>query len=122
MVRHDGHRLSPSTVLRIMADEGLLLHADYQKQRRELAKQRKAAFAAPPTGRVRTRSGSSTSVSTRPLAAGPGGLPVLRTITRSTSSAGTGHRPRTSTTRSPVSNSPSRRPKRCSAACPWSTI
>ena len=31
MVRHDGHRLSPSTVLRIMADEGLLLHADYQK-------------------------------------------------------------------------------------------
>lgn len=50
MVRHDGHRLSPSTVLRIMADEGLLLHADYQKQRRELAKQRKAAFAAPPTG------------------------------------------------------------------------
>ena len=31
MVGHDGHRLSPSTVLRIMADEGLLLHADYQK-------------------------------------------------------------------------------------------
>ena len=50
MVRHDGHLLSPSTVLRIMADEGLLLHSDYQKQRRELAKQRKAAFAAPPTG------------------------------------------------------------------------
>ena len=50
MVRHDGHRLSPSTVLQIMADEGLLLHADYQKQRRELAKQRKAAFAASPTG------------------------------------------------------------------------
>lgn len=50
MVRHDGHHVSPSTVLRIMADEGLLLRADYQKQRRELAKQRKAAFAAPPTG------------------------------------------------------------------------
>ena len=32
-----------------MADEGLLLRADYQKQRRELAKQRKAVFAAPPT-------------------------------------------------------------------------
>ena len=50
MVRHDGHLVSPSTVLQIMADEGLLLHADYQKQRRELAKQRKAAFAASPTG------------------------------------------------------------------------
>ncbi|WP_281491853.1 IS3 family transposase [Buchananella hordeovulneris] len=50
MVRHDGHRVSPSTVLRIMAYEGLLLRADYHKQRRELAKQRKAAFAAPPTG------------------------------------------------------------------------
>lgn len=49
MVRHDGHLVSPSTVLRIMADEGLLLRADYQKQRRELAKQRKAVFAAPPT-------------------------------------------------------------------------
>lgn len=32
-----------------MADEGLLLHADYQKHRRDVAKQRKAAFAAPPT-------------------------------------------------------------------------
>ncbi len=37
-------------VLRITADEGLLLHADYQKQRRELTEQRKADFAAPPTG------------------------------------------------------------------------
>lgn len=50
MVRHEGHRLSPSTVLRIMADEGLLLHAGYQEQRRDVAKQRKSAFAAPPTG------------------------------------------------------------------------
>ncbi|MEL4506394.1 IS3 family transposase [Luteococcus sp. H91] len=50
MVRHDGHLVSPSTVLRIMADEDLLLRSDYQKQRRELARQRKAAFAAPPTG------------------------------------------------------------------------
>ncbi|WP_423861377.1 IS3 family transposase [Arachnia propionica] len=50
LVRHAGHHVSPSTVLSIMADEGLLLRADYQKQRRELARQRKAAFAAPLTG------------------------------------------------------------------------
>lgn len=50
MVRFDRHLVSPSTVLRIMADEGLRLHADYQKQRRELTLQHKAAFAAPPSG------------------------------------------------------------------------
>ena len=50
MARHAGHSVSPSTVLRILDTEGLLLKADYQRERRELAKQRKAAFAAPPTG------------------------------------------------------------------------
>jgi len=50
MVRHDGHRLSQSTVLRVLAEEGLLLKADYQRERRQLAAARKAAFAAPPTG------------------------------------------------------------------------
>lgn len=50
MVRHDGRPLSQSTVLRILAEEGLLLKADYQRERRQLAKQRKAAFAAAPTG------------------------------------------------------------------------
>lgn len=39
-----------STVLRVLDDAGLLLKVDYQRQRRELARQRKAAFAAPPTG------------------------------------------------------------------------
>lgn len=34
MVRHDGHRLSQSTVLRILGEEGLLLKADYQRERR----------------------------------------------------------------------------------------
>ncbi len=32
-----------------MRDEGLLLPAEYQKQRRELAKDRRAAFAKNPT-------------------------------------------------------------------------
>lgn len=39
-----------STVLRILDGEGLLLRADYQRERRQLAQQRRAAFAAPPTG------------------------------------------------------------------------
>ncbi|WP_246840059.1 integrase core domain-containing protein [Auritidibacter sp. NML130574] len=50
MTRHDGHRVSQATVLRTLRDEGLILPAEYQKQRRELAKERKAAFAVTPTG------------------------------------------------------------------------
>jgi putative transposase len=50
MARHGGHRVTCSTVLRILDDEGLLLKADYQRDRRRLAQQRRAAFAAPPTG------------------------------------------------------------------------
>ncbi len=50
MARHGGQRVSASTVLRVLDTEGLLLKADYQRERRETAKQRKAVFAAPPTG------------------------------------------------------------------------
>ena len=50
MTRHDGHRVSQSTVLRLLRDDGLILPSEYQKQRRELAKDRKAAFAVTPTG------------------------------------------------------------------------
>src|SRR5450756_1198317 len=50
MVRYDGHRVSQATVLRLLRDEGLILEANYQRERRELAAGRKAAFAAPPTG------------------------------------------------------------------------
>ncbi|MBA2738930.1 MAG: DDE-type integrase/transposase/recombinase [Nocardioidaceae bacterium] len=50
MARHRGHAVTMSTVLRILDDEGLLLRADYQRERRQLAQQRRAAFAAPPTG------------------------------------------------------------------------
>ena len=50
MARHDGYRLAQRTVARLLDAEGLLLKQDYQRQRRELANARKAAFAAPPTG------------------------------------------------------------------------
>ncbi|WP_134773219.1 integrase core domain-containing protein [Ornithinimicrobium flavum] len=50
MARHSGHRVSMSTTARILDDAGLLLKADYQRERRQLAQQRKAAFARSPTG------------------------------------------------------------------------
>ncbi|OZB78891.1 MAG: transposase [Microbacterium sp. 14-71-5] len=50
LCRHDGVGVSEASVLRIMRAQGLLLPAAYQRERRELAKARKAAFAAPPTG------------------------------------------------------------------------
>ena len=50
MVRHDGHVVSEATVLRLLRDEGLLLPAHYQRERRKLAERRKAAFANDPTG------------------------------------------------------------------------
>jgi len=48
--RHSGYRVSQSSVLRILDEAGLLLKADYQRERRQLAQARKAAFAAPPIG------------------------------------------------------------------------
>ena len=50
MVRHDGHVVSEATVLRLLRDEGLILPAHYQRERRKLAERRKAAFAKEPTG------------------------------------------------------------------------
>jgi putative transposase len=50
MCRHDGHRISQATVLRLLRDERLLLEANYQRERRQLAARRKAAFATEPTG------------------------------------------------------------------------
>ncbi|WP_223145195.1 IS3 family transposase [Actinotalea subterranea] len=47
MLRYDGHRVSQATVLRLLRDEGLILEANYQRERRELAANRRAAFAAP---------------------------------------------------------------------------
>ncbi|SDZ20232.1 hypothetical protein SAMN05660209_05011 [Geodermatophilus africanus] len=45
MCRHDGHRVSSATVLPLLREEGLLLEASYQRERRPLAARRKAAFA-----------------------------------------------------------------------------
>lgn len=50
MVRHDGHVVCEATVLRLLRDEGLILPAHYQRERRNLAERRKAAFATEPTG------------------------------------------------------------------------
>jgi transposase InsO family protein len=50
LMRADGHAVSTSTVERAMRRRGLLQPIDYQGERREHAKARKAAFADPPTG------------------------------------------------------------------------
>ncbi|MEU5384478.1 integrase core domain-containing protein [Kitasatospora cineracea] len=42
--------MSQATVLRLLRDEGLLLAANYRRERRELAARRKAASATEPTG------------------------------------------------------------------------
>jgi transposase InsO family protein len=50
MARHDGCRISQATVLRLLREEGLILEANYQRERRKLAERRKAAFAKEPDG------------------------------------------------------------------------
>ena len=50
MCRHDGLVVSQASVLRLLRDEGLILEAAYQRERRQLAARRKAAFATEPTG------------------------------------------------------------------------
>lgn len=49
----DGFDASPATVRRALARRGLLQPVGYQRERRELARARKAAFLAPPTRRNR---------------------------------------------------------------------
>jgi len=50
MCRHEGVAVSQASVLRPLGDEGLLLEANYQRERRQLAARRRAAFAVEPTG------------------------------------------------------------------------
>jgi putative transposase len=50
LMRADGNQVSISTVERAMRRRNLLQPQEYQRERRELAKARKAAFADPPTG------------------------------------------------------------------------
>ena len=47
--RHHGHRLSMSSVLRVLTEADLVQRADYQRERRKFAQERKAAFAVTPT-------------------------------------------------------------------------
>ena len=49
MTRGHGPVHGASTVLRILDDAGLVLKADYQRQRRDLAKTRKAALMVEPS-------------------------------------------------------------------------
>ncbi len=53
MMRADGEEASTSSVLRAMARRDLLQPAGYQRERRELAKARRAAFVVSPTRRNR---------------------------------------------------------------------
>ena len=50
MTRCDGHRVSQATVLGLLRDEGPILPANYQRERRRLAQRREVAFATSPTG------------------------------------------------------------------------
>jgi putative transposase len=50
LMRTDGYDVSVSTVERAMRRRNLLQPVEYHRERRELAKARKAAFADPPTG------------------------------------------------------------------------
>ena len=47
LARFVGHEVSASTVARTLDDAGLLLTADYQRDRRQTARERKAAFMEP---------------------------------------------------------------------------
>nr|MBA2768641.1 transposase [Sporichthyaceae bacterium] len=50
MCRHDGHRISAATTLRILRRRNLLQPVGYTRERRQLAAARRAAFLVPPTG------------------------------------------------------------------------
>lgn len=50
MTRHDGHEVARVTVPGLPRDEGLVLLAHYQRERRELAERRRAAFVKEPDG------------------------------------------------------------------------
>lgn len=53
LCRHDGLRVSDATCLRVLRDSGLVLPADYVRERRDLAKARRDAFVTIPTRRNR---------------------------------------------------------------------
>ena len=50
MVRHDRHVVSGAAILRLLREEGLILPAPCQRERRRLAERGRAGFANDPTG------------------------------------------------------------------------
>lgn len=121
VVRHDEHRLPPSTVRGSRGRRRPALHAGHQERCRGPSGQRKTAFTAHPPDR--TKSSSPAPASTRPPTAGPAASSAFTdNILEALGPAGAGHRPRTSsTTRSPESTSLWTRPERYSTTPPWST-
>lgn len=116
LLRLDGHHAPDSTVYRALRRTGRVLEVDYQAERRSLPRRGGRRLWCRPRGR--TRSGSSTSASSRRGWAASGGSAVSPAIGRSSSSAGMCRQPRTTATRSRPSSSRSQRPNGCSvAAC-----
>lgn len=113
MTRHDGHIVSEATVLRLLRDEGLIMPAHYQRERRKLAERRKAAFANDPTGPNQVWQLDFSEFET--TAGGRGAWPGAGTTGPSTSTRSTCLRPRTSSTPSTPSSSPLTTTSRCSA-------
>jgi hypothetical protein len=85
--------VSAATVLRLLREEGLLLEANYQWERRQLAARRKAAFAVEPAGANQVLQMDCTEFET--TSGGTWRLPAAGTTGRSMSWAGTSPRPRT---------------------------
>jgi len=77
MCRHDGLPVSAATVLRLLRQERLLPEANYQRERRQLAARRKAAFAVEPT--APNQVWQLDSLTSRPHRAAPGGWPTAGT-------------------------------------------
>ncbi len=97
MCRHDGHRISQATVLRLLRDEGLLLQATYQRERRALAARRKAGVRHR-ADRPEPGLAAGLLASSRPPPAARGGWPAAGTTGARTSWAGTWHPQPTPTT------------------------
>jgi len=89
LCRHDGVEVSDATCLRVLRDSGLVLPADYVRERRDLAKARREAFVTIPTRRNRVW--QTTSSNWRPRAAGPGAPKTSSTTPPSSSPPARSH-------------------------------
>lgn len=120
MTRHDGHKVSQATVLRLLRDDGLILPSEYQKQRRELAKDRKAAFAKTPTGPNQVWQLDFSEFET--TQGGTWRIAGCRDWYSKVEYPSMSRRRRTSTTRSPRLSSPSPTTSACSGTRSWTNV